>query len=150
VTKPKSQLLAPKKLVPKMVPGAVFIVSEGVLTFPEERAGTVTKNYDGRRVIIVQGATRNRAAAVPTVLVVPCTASRSHAPLGTLEVPEPLQAGFTKPFIVVLATHVQPVLKGDLKKHVGDVPAAVLGRLQTAILQNLSLAPDRDVALPGR
>jgi mRNA-degrading endonuclease toxin of MazEF toxin-antitoxin module len=150
VGKPEPRRFAPKELVPKIVPGAVFMVSEDVLNFPGERLGRVTKDYDARRVIIVQGSTRNRTIDVSTVLVVPCSASRGGVSLGNAGIDNPGAAGFTKPNIVALANLLQPVLKGDLEQHVGNISVDELGALRTAILQNLDVYQDEKVALPPR
>lgn len=148
----RAQGLAPAHLMPKMKPGAVFVVPDKVIGLPESRIPGAAKRdlHDVRPVIIVQAVRRNKPRELKTVLVVPCSASRSGAATGDVDIPDEAMSGFWKERVVAYTTLLQPVLKGELLEHRGDVSAGTLEALQVAIMQNLGLEQDEKTDLPPR
>lgn len=103
--------------------GAVVEVTDSSITWPESRlpgAGPRT-GHPRRRAIVVQRQEWIRAADPPTLLVVPCSASHSGLVLGCdLEIPDD-EPHFTKERVVAYVSLIQPVLKSDVVRVLGDL-----------------------------
>lgn len=128
----------PKNLVPLCVPGAVFRAQNGALVWPESRIPGAGKpgEKDYRWVIVLQNAALNRLAKPRTVLVVPCSSSGSASPFDVaISGDEP---GFLRDSVAYTSL-VQPILKGDLVEHLGDIRVGTLREIREKTTYVLSL-----------
>ena len=131
--------LAPKELIVKALPGAVFLVDDKAIQFAKEPGQPHTVHEGGRRCIIVSAHWLNLLGNPSNVLVVPCTASK----IGTLRRSEiaipPGEPGFSKGDVVAMVHLTGPVPKSALIAYVGHVTPETLGRLQAMLIQVLGL-----------
>jgi mRNA-degrading endonuclease toxin of MazEF toxin-antitoxin module len=101
-----------------------------------------SRDFHGKRwVIVLQAAAAGADRALPTVAVVPCTASHEgRASVWDLELPDG-EPGFTKPNIVALVSCLQPMLKTDLVEWMGQLRPETLGRMLGVHARNLGMTP---------
>lgn len=135
--------LASPELIRELRPGAVFLVKDEAIDFPEDRipGATPRTEHEKRRVIVVNDPALGRATSPRSLLVVPCTASQRRAlSPWHFEIPQN-EAAFTGGYVVALAHLVQPILKSDLEKCVGVLSPASFVALQAKVAQNLGLTP---------
>lgn len=121
--------------------GSVWIAGDqDAIAFPEERlpSAGARHRHPTRRVILVQQDGMSRRSSVRTVLVVPCTTKWDNPMPWDLAL-EPDGTLFTER-AVALCRLVQPILKVDLRKHLGQLPPVLLGELR-ARLEMLLGAP---------
>lgn len=145
----KARGLASSEIVKDMTPGAVFIARDPAIQFPESRLeGAGTRDIHAtRRVIVVQARELNARQSPKTLLVVPCSASSTICGEWDFEIPDGENA-FDKPKVVAYASLVQPILKRDLEKFVGNLTDGTLRRLQQIVARNLGLIQGQTLPLP--
>lgn len=116
-------------------------MKDAAISFPEERAdGAGPRTTHAVRWCIVVQATVWASSRNPvTVLVVPCSTS-ARRPVGPwdLEIPDGT-AGFDAAGVVAYTSLVQPVLKGDLKEHKGDLSIVHIAIFQARLRQLFEL-----------
>ncbi|WP_437275458.1 hypothetical protein WME90_29975 [Sorangium sp. So ce375] len=146
----KANGLAPASLIAKARPGAVFIVDDKLVVLPDSRKPGVKRTWhDGRRVIIVQSQQMSRAGIPSTILAVPCSASAKLAGPWDMLLPNG-EEGFDCTGVIAYASLVQPFLKSDLERYVGQLQDDTLIELQRLVLMNLGLVQTDQVQLPAR
>jgi PemK-like, MazF-like toxin of type II toxin-antitoxin system len=126
------------RLTSQIVPGAVFIVNEDFVYWPESRSKP--RGHDSHRVIIVQAPSLCSPQSKPnTVLVVPCssTGPGGAAPWDYV-LPEG-ERGFDKPRIVVYVSLIQPVLKSDLQSYKDRISEKALREIQSIAAANMGI-----------
>jgi len=139
--------LAPRNMLPKMLPGAVFIVKDESINLPTPTSG-VRKLHDTRRVIIVSSKVMNQAMRPNTILVVPCSGSHTTVGPQDLALPDG-EPAFTAERATALASLVQPILKSDLGTFVDMLEPTTLANLHARICTNLGVVLSRSTALPA-
>jgi hypothetical protein len=131
--------LAPPEIIRHARPGAVFVVKDEAIAFPQERVPDASRTeHETRRVIVCNDLALCRATAPNTLLVVPCTASQGEVSDWHLAIPSD-EPAFTAAKVVALTQLVQPILKSDLIRFVGVLTAGTFVRLQARVAQNLGL-----------
>lgn len=143
--------LASPSLIRNARPGAVYLVKDKSVDLPETRIPGAPPRaaHPFRHVIVVQSETMCRSGKPPTVLVVPCSASRGGAESWNFEVPGS-EVAFNKPVVVALTSLVQPVLKSDLESYLGELTPQTLDLLQRRLLENLGIATPVEIDLGPR
>lgn len=127
------RLLAQGDLVPLIRPGAVFIAEDDAITFLEERRGIARTEHAGRYVIVVQALRWCISAEPSWVLVVPCSASVRRVQPYDLALGMDENA-FDKPNVTALVSLVQPIVKGALRSHRGDLSRGGLMSLHRQLM----------------
>lgn len=137
----RQQGLMPQALLPQARPGAILIVKDEAIDFPEARLSDVGERtfHPGRYVVLVQAVDLNRAVSPKTLLVVPCTASAREVAGHDVRIPD-AEAAFSREGVVAMVSLTQPVLKSDLKECAGHLTPATLAAIQAMLLRFLGLA----------
>lgn len=145
----KARGLASSELVRHMAPGAVFIARDPAIQFPESQLeGAGARDlHAGRRVIVVQARELNARQSPKTLLVVPCSASSALCGEWDFEIPDG-ETAFDKPKVVAYASLMQPILKRDLVKFVGNLTDGTLLQLQQIVARNLGFVQTHTLSLP--
>lgn len=122
---------APDKLTGQLQMGAVCIIKDEAIHFPEDRlrpAGTRSL-HESRRVILLQRTEICQRDDILTVLVAPCTGSHQGAvPPWSFRIPDD-EPGFTKSGVVAMMSILQPVLKRDIIRVEVVLSPATWGRI---------------------
>lgn len=128
--------------------GAIFEVSDAAIEFPEARIAGAGKRalHPLRRCVVAQTRLWGASKRPPTLLVVPCSASQKAVSPWDLRLTDDLDA-FSATDVVAFTSLVQPILKSDLAKHLGELDPRTLLLFKTKLAQVLDLAeiPDDDV-----
>lgn len=113
--------------------GAVFLMSDELVVFPKERLGSAgDRNLHPFRWAIVLLGPGYQKLEYPLVQVIPCTASSAPGDGETAIPQEEMRRSpciFDKPHIVAYTNLVQPCLKVDLAKFMGDLLPDTYGLL---------------------
>ena len=139
-------------------PGAVFLIEDNLVVFPKERldGAGARKLHDFRWVIVLQGPAY-QSLDYPLVNVVACSAS-SVVTTGEFQMPQDEMSrqpcAFDKPSVVAFTNLVQPCLKIDLKKHMGDLLPTTRASFFAQVVKVLGLVNEArglaaSVASPG-
>lgn len=127
-------------------PGAVYLVSDGALSWPESQ---VVRGHDKHPVIILQDQELCDRRGPATITVIPCS---STGPGGACPwdylIPDAEKA-FNKKHIVAYVSLAQPILKDDLGKHLGQLSKEAVGEIKAIAASNLAIQR-RAAALPPR
>lgn len=147
----RSPALAPDSVARNFRPGAVFIARDDVIQLPEGRttgAGPRSE-HPGRHVILLQARELAISGKPVTMLVVPCSASfrQDVGGVWNLRIPRGCP-GFDKPNVVAMVNLLQPMLKGELERHLGDVPEDFLLDLQACAARVLGLRSVSPLRMP--
>lgn len=123
--------------------GAVFLMEDNLVVFPKERAdGAGARQGHSLRWAIVLLGPGFYDLTYPLVHVVPCSAS-SQAGKGEYQIPrlemDRQPCIFDKPVVVAFANLVQPCLKADLVKHMGNLLPSTLAGVQAQAARALGL-----------
>lgn len=130
--------LARPEIIRAARPGVVFSVVDAFITFPEDRLPGAGKRspHDWRTVVIIQSYLLNIKERPRTILVVPCTSEYVGA-VGTADLAVPAgEPPFDRKNVVILASLVQPILKVDLERPIGELSAEMWGKLQALVAAN--------------
>jgi hypothetical protein len=127
-------------------PGAVFVIDDRLIVFPENPE---REPHEGRHVIVVQAHSLLGPMPPHTASIVPCSASRDTVHRYDYAIPAGTN-GFSKANVVAHAALLMPVLKSALTSsgHRGYLPDETYGALLARIAANLGLAPS--LTLPPR
>lgn len=142
--------LAPPRLSANARAGAVFTADDKSIHFPTDALPNSGQRnlHANRRVIIFQEYRLNTAAAPPTILVIPCSASASKCSAWDFEVPKG-EGGFDAERVVAYVSMVQPILKSHLLAHKGDLSADALSELRKRMLAVIGISGIGALELPS-
>lgn len=121
-----------KELLPHAKPGGVFrVVDRDHVHFPASENDGTRKFKGSRWAIVVQEESLCRSTAIKTVLVVPCSTGEGGGTSADLKVPSG-EPGFTGESWAYTSL-VQPIVKGALEEHTGDLSPEFLTVVQDKI-----------------
>jgi hypothetical protein len=127
--------LAPRALIIRAEPGAVFEVEDAAIAFPDEEIDGRTP-HPFRRVVLLSTREQCSTTRPRALSVVPCTASAGGAVSPwDFEIPED-EPNFTAERVVALTHLVQPILKSKLVRHLGELRPETLVALQIRVAAN--------------
>jgi mRNA-degrading endonuclease toxin of MazEF toxin-antitoxin module len=139
--------LAPVALAKQLRDGAVFLVDDKAIDFPESKIpGAPPRTFHRGRIVIVTQAQFLGLAKPKTMLVVPCSTSFTTPGPGDYVIPE-TEAAFDRR-AVALTRLVQPVLKSCVQKYVDRLSPETLVALKHAIAQVMGLMPPARLTIP--
>lgn len=136
--------LASPEIAGKIHPGAVFVVKDEAIDFPEDALPGATRTmHETRRVIVCTALHLCQTRSPKSVMVVPCTASRTSAPASWhFQIPDG-EPGFSADCVIALPQITQPILRSDLIKYVDTIRTGTLVALQAKIAEILGLISPR-------
>lgn len=141
---------APDSLTGQLQMGAVCIIRDEAIQFPEDRlrpAGTRSL-HESRRVIALQRTEICQRDDILTILVAPCTGShKGDVPPWSFRIPDD-EPGFTKSGVVAMLSLLQPILKRDIIKVEAVLSPMTWGRICGCLGLLLPSLPAPPAGLP--